>query len=98
MYHPYFRGKQFELLTIRETAKVLAQTEFVPIIEPVKESLGGLQRTLKAVCETGGKAVVIVNPYHGDHREDGFGISALLKEGYLGNDSIAAGILLKDDM
>ena len=98
MYHPYFRGKQFELITIRETAQLLAQSEFVPIIEPVKEALGGLQRTLKAVCDGEGKAVVIVNPYHGDHREDGTGISTLLENGYVGNDSIAAGILLKEDM
>ena len=49
MYHPYFRGKQFELITIRETAETLAKSGFVPIIEPVKEAFGGLQRTLKSV-------------------------------------------------
>jgi hypothetical protein len=41
MYHPYFRGKQYELITVRETAPVLAASNFVPIIEPVKEALGG---------------------------------------------------------
>jgi hypothetical protein len=101
MYHPYFRGKQFELLTIRETAKLLADKNFVPIIEPVKESLGGLERTLRAIREASGKAVVIVNPYHGDHRESGIGISALLKKlntGFFGNNSISAGILLRSDL
>jgi len=97
MYHPYFRGKQFELITIRETAQLLAKAGFVPIIEPVRESLGGLEKALNAVCDAGGNAVVIVNPYHGDHREDGVGISALL-EGFLGKKAIAAGILLKEDM
>ena len=29
MYHPYFRGKQFELITIRETASLLAERNFV---------------------------------------------------------------------
>lgn len=98
MYHPYFRGKQFELITVRETAGLLAESEFVPIIEPVKEALSGLERTLRAVCDAGGKAVVIVNPYHGDHREDGVGISALLERGFLGDDAIVAGVLLKKDM
>lgn len=98
MYYPYFRGKQFELITIRETAKLLADKKFVPIIEPVKESLSGLERALKAICDAGGKAIVIVNPYHGDHRESGVGISDLLKKGYLGNDAISAGILLRSDM
>lgn len=98
MYHPYFRGKQFELITIRETARVLAGAGFVPIIEPVREALSGLERTMKAICDVGGNAVVIVNPYHGDHSEDGVSISSLLEEGFLGQDAIAAGVLLKKDM
>jgi hypothetical protein len=63
MYHPYFRGKQFELITIRETAELLAKKNFVPVIEPVRESLGGLKKTLSTVCDAGGRAIVIVNPY-----------------------------------
>src|SRR6516162_3711582 len=98
MYHPYFRGKQFELLTIRESAKLLADKDFIPIIEPVRESLGGLERTLKAISDVSGKAVVIVNPYQG---EGGVGISALLKKfdtGFFRNKSISAGILLRSDL
>lgn len=98
MYHPYFRGKQFELITIRETSSLLAQNHFVPIIEPVKEALSGLERTLKAVCDVGGNVVVVVNPYHGDHQEDGVGISSLLGKVFPGNDAVGVGVLLKKDM
>jgi hypothetical protein len=98
MYHPYFRGKQFELITIRETAPLLADKGFVPIIEPVRESLGGLKKTLKSVSDAGGRAIVIVNPYHGDHQEDGTSITGLLQDGYIGHGAIAAGILLRSDM
>ncbi|WP_319241860.1 sce7725 family protein [uncultured Propionivibrio sp.] len=98
MYHPYFRGKQFELITIREMAKLLASNNFVPVIEPVRESLGGLKKTLSAVCDAGGKAIAIVNPYHGDHREDGTSITALLKKEFLDVENISAGILLRSDM
>lgn len=98
MYHPYFRGKQFELLVIRETAELLAKSSFVPIIEPVKEALSGLDRTLKAICSASGKAIVIINPDYGDHAGDGADISALLKVGFGDQDAIAAGILLKDSM
>jgi hypothetical protein len=98
MYHPYFRGKQFELITIRETATLMAGAGFVPIIEPVRESLGGLERALSAVCDAEGRAVVIVNPYHGDHSEDGTGISELLQTDYIGDASVSAGILLRQDM
>lgn len=99
MYHPYFRGKQNELIAIRETASLLASRDFVPIIEPVKESLGNLERTLKAICDADARAIVIVNPYHGDHSEDGVNISELLHNGFSNHQNrIAAGILLKKDM
>jgi len=98
MYHPYFRGKQFELITIRETAKLVAASGFVPIIEPVKEGLSGLERTLKTICEAGGNAIVIVNPHKGDLAGDGGDISALLTGRFLDKDGITAGILLTDSM
>lgn len=75
----------------------MAESRFVPIVEPVKEALGGLERTLKAVCEADGKAVVIVNPYHGDHRENGEIISTMLEESYGDIHAIEPGILLKHD-
>lgn len=76
----------------------MAKAGFVPIIEPVKETLNGLDRALKAVCEAKGRAIIVVNPYHGDHAGDGAGISALLKEKYLGKPGIGAGILLTNSM
>jgi len=98
MYYPYFRGKQFELITIREMAELLARKNFVPVIEPVRESLGGLKKTLKTVCDAGGRAIVIVNPYHGDHQDDGKSITGLLREDFKSRDNISAGILLRSDM
>ena len=97
MYHPYLRGKQYELITVREKADLLAETGFVPIIEPVKESLGGLGRTLETICDANGRVIVIVNPHHGDHKADGDSISSLLRE-FLNAPKIAAGVLLKKNM
>jgi len=98
MYCPYFRGKQFELITIRETAKLMADAGFVPIIEPVKEALKGLGKALQAICENQGRAIVIVNPYYGDHQDDGADITKLLQDDYKGDDKISAGILLRSSM
>ncbi|QBE48238.1 sce7725 family protein [Leucobacter triazinivorans] len=97
MYYPYFRGKQFELIAIRESANLIADSGFVPIIEPVRESLGGLEKALKALADVGAEAVVVVNPRHGDHRENGENIAGLLEQEYRGNDAISAGILLTSE-
>lgn len=93
MYYPYFRGKQFELMALRESASVLADSSFVPIIEPVRESLSGLERALDAIGAAGGRSIVIVNPRHGDHKTNGNSIRDFL-EGYRDNDAVAVGILL----
>ena len=98
MYHPYFRGKQFELVAIRESADLLARSGFVPIIEPVKEALNGLARALDSICSANGSAVVIVNPCYGDHADGGHAISEFLNEGFLDKENIHAGILLSTGM
>jgi len=96
-YYPYFRGKQFELITIRESAALMASAGFVPIIEPVREALSGLDRALRAVCEAEGRAIVVVNPRYGHYSEDGARISAFLNEQFRGNAAIVAGILATSD-
>jgi hypothetical protein len=96
MYHPYFRGKQYELITIRENAELLSAANFVPIIEPVKEALSGLQRTLDSVVAAEGNAIVVVNPQHGDHSDDADRIVDYLNNGPLTNVGITPAILLKE--
>lgn len=70
LYYPYFRGKQFELITIRESAKLLASSGICPIIEPVRESLSGLRRAIDALHEAGAPFILIGNPKLGDHADD----------------------------
>lgn len=98
MYHPYFRGKQYELITIREMAGQLAEAEFRPVIEPVRETLNSLHKGLDAIKEADGKAIVIVNPYHGDLSLDGSSLSELLKENFLDLPGISAGLLLSNGL
>lgn len=95
MYYPYLRGKQFDLLTVRETAPVLSSSGFAPIIEPVRGSLGGLSKALDSVVESEGSAILIVNPEHGELSGAGEPLTGMLQEKYLGHDHISAGILLK---
>ncbi|MHB8988819.1 MAG: sce7725 family protein [Desulfobulbia bacterium] len=66
MYYPYFRGKQYELIAIRENAERMFQANIVPIIEPVKKNVAGLRRALEALVEQNVRFVLIVNPQCGD--------------------------------
>ena len=66
MYYPYFRGKQYELITIRERAALMAENKFVPIIEPVKDNLSPLKRSLEELTKHNAQFILIVNPKFGD--------------------------------
>ncbi len=70
MYQPYIRGKQFELIGIRElTTPVLSpkKSKVSPIIEPVKDS-PTLRTTLKELTNNDINFTVIVNPQVGTFR------------------------------
>lgn len=97
IYYPYFRGKQYELITVRESARLMKKSDFVPVIEPVKESLSGLQRAIDAINDVGGKAIIIANPFYGDHTHTSDSISCLIHEQFeKGIDAIIPGILLTE--
>lgn len=61
-YYPFFRGKQYELVVIREKASRLSEWGMAPIVEPVKDGLTGLQRAVAALSESGCEGWVIANP------------------------------------
>ncbi|MBS4219045.1 sce7725 family protein [Bacillus sp. FJAT-49711] len=62
MYFPYLRGKQFELIAIRELVENdLINDNVVPIIEPVKLT-STLKITLNRFIEKERKIVLILNP------------------------------------
>lgn len=67
MYYPYLRGKQFELIALRELEGLLEKkrAKVSPVIEPVKDSTT-LKNTLKKLREKEINFSVIVNPQVGD--------------------------------
>ena len=97
MYFPYFRGKQYELITVRDNAALFAAAGFVPIIEPVKRSLAGLQRALDAIRDAEAAAVLILNTNLGDHSPNPEAIDAMFREELQDHDSVSVGIALTDD-
>jgi len=79
MYTPYLRGKQYELLALKERAGLLGTSgSIVPIIEPVREPDGGLDRCLNSLREAAVEVVLVANPRVG--ALSGAGIATSLSE------------------
>ena len=69
MYFPYLRGKQFELLALRDFATGNHSKEkVVPIIEPVKQQFGGLNTAISTMLDSGLQFAMILNPKDGDFK------------------------------
>ena len=71
MYLPFLRGKQFELLALRElTTLPLVATKVTPIIEPVKKDLKSVETAIRTLSTYGINVLLIVNPEQGDLKKD----------------------------
>ena len=67
MYYPYLRGKQFELIILRDNAKFIAKHKIHPIIEPVKSDFKALIRAFEVLNEETAACTLIVNPHAGQN-------------------------------
>lgn len=70
MYYPYFRGKQYELIALRELSSSLTNNYIIPIIEPVKENDSGLKKCIDSLTENNVPFIIIANPKHGDFKNN----------------------------
>lgn len=70
MYFPYLRGRQFEVIAIRELLeKKLISPKIIPIVEPVKLS-STLTKTMKVFNESQRNLVIVHNPLVGNFSKD----------------------------
>lgn len=60
MYYPILRGKQFELIALRELAGHIQPDVIRPVIEPVRGNLAPIIKTLEALSESGIVPLVIM--------------------------------------
>ncbi len=98
MYFPYFRGKQFELIAIRESAELLQKSNFKPVIEPVRQEFGGLYKALDEIVKFHGDAIVIANPEFGDIENGNNVVVEKIDSKYPDCANISLGLLLKENM
>lgn len=67
MYFPYFRGRQYELLALRELAQGdLLRNRVVPVVEPVKNPTSTFNGTVKSFTDKAQPIALILNPSVGD--------------------------------
>lgn len=70
MYFPYLRGRQYDLLALKELSqKNLISREILPVIEPVKMS-STLKGTLQAYADKALRLAIVLNPTVGDLAEE----------------------------
>lgn len=74
MYYPFLRGKQYELLALRDFSSAnMNNQKIVPIIEPVKRQVNGLNMAMTAMIANGMKFAIILNPMDGDFKHSNVG-------------------------
>jgi hypothetical protein len=77
MYFPYFRGRQYELLALRELAQGdLLGGRVIPVVEPIKLT-STFHGAIKQFVDKGQSIALILNPAVGD-LSGGTAISAVL--------------------
>lgn len=88
MYFPYFRGRQYELLALKELAtKGLISSSIVPVVEPVK-MISTQAAAVKAYKNAGLPLALIFNPMVGELAKGTDGLSPLLP--FIADDVIPA--------
>ena len=92
MYYPYLRGKQFELILLRDNADLIADSSIHPIIEPVKKEFKPLIRAMKLLNEKNIDCTLIINPQVGEKK--GQILNDLIDEEFKDYENISIGYIL----
>lgn len=96
MYFPYLRGKQYELIALRELSQSLGERKVIhPIIEPVRDSISTLRLTIEQLKEHEVAFTIIINPKVGDFDSDHDQVIEIINQhvGEYGN--FLVGVLIK---
>jgi len=96
MYFPYLRGKQFELIALRELIDVIVGSGNIhSIIEPVRNSTSTLNITLNQLIENEIPFSFIINPTVGDFTDDYEAVINIINENLSNYDNYQIGVLVE---
>ncbi len=99
MYFPYFRGKQNELILLRDNSELISSANIIPVIEPVKLNVKPLMAAFNSLIDKNAEFIIVANPMFGDFSEDNSVLhESVLNEHLKGNDLAIFGYILTEDM
>lgn len=108
MYFPYLRGKQYELIALREFAqRYVGERKILPIVEPVRNELKSVAKTVDALAASQIECAVVLNPAQGDFERVAAGRSiadALVGKRYIpaflmsGNEAMVAQMIAENNL
>jgi len=96
MYYPFLRGKQFELILLRESSNVLAKY-IHPIIEPVRKDFKSLNRAIEILAKEKVLFTLIVNPITGEYPVSQESILTYIDNSSIDLTTISLGYILNAD-
>jgi hypothetical protein len=94
MYYPYFRGKRFELILLRERASLFGDNIIHPIIEPVRDDISSLRNTVRELVKHKSQFVLVINPQHGQLMTNPSPILELVQAELNGYDGLSLGYVV----
>jgi len=94
MYFPILRGKQYELLLLRENAGLLNDHRVFPVIEPVNGQVSALKRAIKELRGADAHFCVLLNPTVGDFKDDSQALAEIVLEECSDYDGFSAGLVV----
>lgn len=95
MYYPFLRGKQQELLLIRDYCDSF-HDYCRPIIEPVKLNPKDLLKATKTLKDERLPFIVIINPTEGDFKNNPSVLKSIWDDSIIGNSNCMLGIIMSE--
>ena len=99
MYYPFLRGKQNEIMAVRELIKNnKLSKKIIPIIEPMRKNTSTLRILLEMITDAnnGNEIIIIINPAHGDYKKDNKSLIEFIKKYTSKSDFVIVGILINN--
>jgi hypothetical protein len=96
MYYCYLRGKQYELLAVRDCINKIAEKGITTIIEPVRDSSRDLYSCLRDSNQSNTRVILVANPKCGDLTNNQLALDNLIQGAIQAKPSLELGFIVDD--